>query len=449
MRVLLTTLPSPFLDDDRAFPQLGILYLLSAVKEAGYPVQYLSHPCMGMGGPDGVYYTDKISVDGMSYEPFDIVGISAVTPQGAAARKLLALLKKYQPDRPVIIGGPHATHYYQECLDAGFDRVVVGDGEFWFTSYLRHELLSTQRALKHTMTADQMNSYPPPLREKDYLGNYGHYTLRGRPATSMIVSRGCANKCAFCEDAGTPVRWYTPEHFERQVLDVKAAGFNAVMIYDDLFAISPTKVRPYAEILQKHDVIYRCFTHARSVWQFNDLPKILAGTGCVAVGFGAESMDDAILHDIGKNTTAAMNYLCVERCATAGLNVKSFFMLGLPGETPETAQKIYDFIEENREGWPNLYDFDQVSIFFPFKGTEIGDSLRAGETRFDLKLIDGFTWEEVDATALGAHKAADGKSEHITETRGMTCEQMADWQQRIKSLSKRFDGRELREGVYE
>ncbi len=458
MRVLLTTLPSPFLDDDRAFPQLGILYLLSAAKAAGHDVTYLRHPADSCGdNKQGVYYTDNAVLGGHGYASYDAVAISAVTPQGGQARELLNNLKHPNPmfeptdDKlTVIIGGPHATHYWKECVDAGFDHVIRGDGERWFVNFLEGKVKAERSVYQRTMKAREMNRMPPPLREAEYLQNYGHYTLLGRPATSMIVSRGCGRHCAFCEDGTSPARWYTPEHFEQQVLDVKAAGFEAVMIYDDLFAISSKKVRPYAEILQKHGVIYRCFTHARSVWKDRDLAYVLADTGCVAVGFGAESMDDGILETINKRTTGQMNQYCVDIMQGVGINVKSFFMLGLPGETRESAQKMHDFIERNRSLYPELYDFDQASIFFPFKGTEIGDSLRAGETRYDLKLIDGLTWEEVDRKCLGAHKAADGDSEHITETSGLSCDDLRWCQIQIKKLSKRFeDGRELKEGVYE
>ncbi len=448
MRVLLTTLPSPFLDNDRAFPQLGILYLLSAAKAAGHKVRYVTHPANDLGDKNyNLFYTDKAMLSGAGYGSYDAVAISAVTPQGSQAKELLAGIRSRHPKIKVIIGGPHATHYPEECCKAGFDQVICGDGEYPFLDILVGTRVNLDR---DTLNAHDMNLMPRPLREKEYLQNYGAYQLRGRPATSMIVSRGCANRCAFCEDAGTPAMWYTPERFEEEVLDVKACGFDAVMIYDDLFAISTKKVKPYAEILKKHDVIYRCFTHARSICKDPDLAKTLAGTGCVAVGFGAESMDDGILETINKRTTSEMNYLCVGRCAEQGINVKSFFMLGLPGETHATAQKMYDFIRFHRDQFPRHYDFDTASIYFPFKGTEIGDSLRAGDTRFDLKLVDGLTWEEVDRECLGAHKAAHGESDHITETSGLTCTELTMWQEKLMQLSKRFeDGRELKEGVYE
>lgn len=449
MRTLLTTLPSPFLDNDKAFPALGILYLLAAAKEAGRKIQYLRYPGdIAMHPGYDLYYTDSVTCNGDAYRSFDAVAISAVTPQGLAARKLLLLLKSYKPDRPVAIGGPHATHYGQECLDAGFDYVVAGDGEAAFLLLLEENLGCNYH--QEFLSAAELNAFPPPLREKEYLQNYRAYTIAGRPATTMIASRGCANRCAFCEDAGTPARWYSPEHFERQVLDVKAAGFEAVMIYDDLFAVSAKKVAPYAEILQRHGVIYRCFTHARSICKNPALAPTLARTGCIAVGFGAENMDDGILDNINKRTTGEMNQECVDRCCAHGINVKSFFILGLPGETHETAQKIYDFVKLNREKHPKLYDFDTASIYFPFKGTEIGDSLRAGEDRFDLKLVDGLTWGEVDRRCLGAHKGSGGSSDHITETTELSSADLWAWQEELLGLSKRFKiNRELKEGVYE
>ena len=70
MKVLLTTLPSRFLDDDRTFPQLGILYLLSAAKAVGHKVRYVPHPAMIYPDHD-LHYTDVVAHSAMSYEQYD------------------------------------------------------------------------------------------------------------------------------------------------------------------------------------------------------------------------------------------------------------------------------------------------------------------------------------------------------------------------------------------
>ena len=456
-KTLLLTLDSPFLDSANVFPYLGILYLLSVARSCGLPVTYLddneslSLP-VDARGPQ-VAYTDRFRQHELArYAQFDVIGISCMTPQGAQAYAICRALKKAYPDKLIILGGPHARFYMSECLEHGFDLIVTGDGERIFKELISGDISQLAQKVIHqtentlvlndALSGRQMNRFPIPLRQRPYLEQY-RYSLEGRPATTLVNSRGCPMGCAFCEHRNTLPRWHSVEHFSEEIKDVLACGFNAVMIFDDLFAIHPSRLKPYLEVLKHHHetsgLIFRCFGHADIISKHPQLLKLLCEAGCVEIGIGAESASQTILDAIGKRTTVAQLHHCVNLAARHGIKIKAFFMIGLPGETERTFAMTNDFIQLYRRKYPDHFDFD-LSAFFPYRGTLIGDALRLkpGQTigsgnqqwdlrSFNLRLNPDYSWQTVDSGLMGAYKKRSGASDLVIES--------YDWESQTLLLS--------------
>jgi radical SAM superfamily enzyme YgiQ (UPF0313 family) len=445
-KVLLVALDSPFLDNQYVFPYLGILYLLSVAKSVGMKSQFVdkANPVTEeLIKEFDVFYTDEFDFNRLEdYRHFDLIGISCMTPQGKDAYKVRAALTEKFPDVVTLIGGPHAKHYKTECQNEGFDFVIIGDGERLFENLLRgnqsfiKEKVSPGSNPKSLVLLDdlsevEMNFYPEPFREASYLDKYS-YKIEGLRSTTIINSRGCPMGCVFCEDRRTIGRWFDPDHFEQEIKDILALGIQGIMIFDDLFAISAKKIRPYTDILKKyhhsHGLIYRCFGHAGTMHRNPEMAKLLGESGCVEIGFGAESASQPILDVINKGTKIHQMHSLIEHCVAAGIRVKAFFMIGLPSESEETFQDTYDFIKKYRDLYPSHFDFD-FAAFFPYKGTIVGDCarLKDGETikesrfelhnkSFQIRAIEGLSWSEIDNGVYGAYKKKLGASDIVVET---------------------------------
>ena len=239
-------------------------------------------------------------------------------------------------------------------------------------------------------------------------------------------------RCAFCEDRKTAGKWFSAAHFEREIQNLLELGYKGVMIFDDLFAISENKLKPYADILKKYHLsdglIYRCFGHAKILSLQPQIAEILADSGCIEIGFGAESASQHILDSMFKGTTVQELRNFIDLFIKMGIGVKAFFMIGLPGETESMFLKTYDFLKFYRVKYPELFDFD-LSVFFPYKGTLIGDVVRLppGKTmNFESREIDrsffnlrpkaNLSWEEIDNGCYGAYKKRGGASDIVIET---------------------------------
>lgn len=409
---MLATLDSPFLDDEYVYPYLGVLYLMSVANRFSTEVNY----------------TDNLRMaDVWNY---DVIGISCMTPQGGQAYQICRFLKKEYPHIKVILGGPHPTYYLDECRKEPFDIIVTGDGERIWEKLLTGEIewySDRQRVFHGNLTEEEMNSYPIPYREKSYIDRYS-YDLDGVKATTLTSSRGCPMRCAFCESGGTKSKWYSPEHFEAEIKSIADLGIKGVMIFDDLFALSINKVRPYLEILKRYSMTFRCFGHAKTMTP--ELAGLLAESGCVEVAFGAESASQKILDTVNKRTKVWQNHAFVEYVTAVGMRVKAFLIIGLPGETEETFKKTYDFVRKYRTKYPESFDFD-LTVFFPYKGTVIGDAVRNGGG-FDIRPKRGLSWSDIDGNGYGAYKKKKGTSDIVIETDALSAERIDELQKETK-----------------
>ena len=388
-RVALVSCRSPFLDGDRIYPPLGIMYLDSAIRTAS-PSSHV----------DLIDDFDQIqSRDAVSY---DAIGISIMTPQRADAERIKRLARLFNPRVRTIGGGPHVKHYTNDMQhEGGWDVLVPNDGE---------------RAVLQAIFEDHpphlINDYigksagfsliqpPDRLRHANFLANY-NYSLQGKKSTTMLTARGCPEQCTFCEDSETTVRRTPQATVERELDEMVELGYKGVYIFDDIFAMSPSFVKPIGEALQARGLIYRANGQARYFTKQGDnLAKLMADTGCVEMAFGFESGSQKILDLAQKRTTIKQNYQSVEYAQRHGINVKGFVMLGLPGETWETMQETEAFIRD-----AGMNDF-QLAVYFPYRGTKIRESIEREESIDMILTGDG----------LGAYGQKGGKTETVVRT---------------------------------
>jgi len=434
-RLLLVTLGSPFLNNQLVFPYLGPLYMLSTAKELGARVGIIfSKESKKENINKDIVYLDEVNFLSMEeILSFDYIGISCITPQAVEAYNLLHKIKCQDPKNPkIIIGGPHAKYYYEECRAEGFDYVVVGDGEPFINDFIKNDCVTTYSKI------DSLNTFPVPFREKGHLEKY-RYILDGKPATTIMTARGCPNHCAFCEHGGTKVQRIKVNKFAKEVEDIIFLGFRRIMIFDDIYSLSPDTLKEYSNILRKYylkyNFKYRCFTHAGIVWKYPEVIDILKESGCISVGFGAESASQRILDSVNKNTQVEWMHNLVEKFIKNGIDVKAFFMLNFPGETEEDVSKTIQFIKFYRNKYPYNFFFDLCS-FFPYKGCRIGDSLRKDEKSYGLKLKDKLTWKKVDMGEFGTYKGIGGSSDIITESYDWENEKVLLSEEKIKQIQE-------------
>ena len=416
IKLLLISLRDRFLDSDRVMPPIGIMSLQSYITSKGFSCNI-----------ENDFDFNNTS----KYACYTHFGISCMTPQKDEALDVLYAIKNVFPEKKVIIGGPHPTFYLEDCIKESFDYIVTGDGEFALESILLQKD-NLGRVLNQPVSEKEMNLFPLPYRESNFLKQY-NFDIQGLSASTILTAKGCPMGCRFCEDAGTKVRLYTPERVDRQIEQILKAGYESVMFFDDIFTLSMKRVRELTEVIKRHNIYFRCFGHARSLT--NEMAEMLADAGCIEIGFGAESGAQEILDRIDKRTTVGQNRNFVEVCNKNGIKVKAFILLGLPGENHKTLSKTEDFLSylmehkiSTKAAYALTNDFD-ITVFFPYKGTCLRKMIDECKENIDL------FFSKDPESYIGVYKGRGGYADTVVRTSALSAFDIAQAQ---KSMLEKY-----------
>jgi len=411
---------SIFLDSDRVMPALGPLYLKSFLESKGHKIIVEDSPNLN---------------DLTGLEEYDVLSISCTTPQYYeinGGKELAVRLRKQYPNKKLIIGGAHATYYTKELIEDNlFDHIVVKDGEKAFLDILNGKELP-KVIIYPKLSEEEMNSYPIPWRDKDYLSKY-KYQIEGIDATTAITGKNCPMGCKYCESRRSGISLFSPERVNAEIESIKKTGFNSIMFFDDIFALSEERVKELCNVIRPHNITFRCFGHAKLLSRNKNVIKMLADAGCKEIGFGAESGDQGILNIVDKGNKVDDIFMTTQNILDAGLNVSAFLMIGLPGESKESIRNTERYIETFANNPRFKFDY---SIFFPYKSTYI----REHPEEFDLKIhLDG---------SLGYYKGREGSSECCVSTSHLSREEIIAERDRIlRTYKKNFKGVESKNRV--
>jgi len=358
-------------------PPLGLAYLAGALEAAGVAVKILDLVVIPQ--------TATTLATVMKHFQPDMVGATAVTMTAETAFALIREVKHIAPEVQTVMGGPHVTFSTESTLAAvpELDVIVRGEGEQTLLELLAAHSPASWGTIPGLAFRENGGICRTPRREpeKDLsrLPNparqglpLGRYRTLGMPV-SVTTSRGCPFQCVFCVGrrmVGARVRHRPPLRVVDEMAGLAALGFRQVNLADDLFTANPRHCMAICDELLRRDVTLRWSSFARVDTVSVALLTRMRMAGCHAVSFGIESGSPEILKRARKKITLDQVEAAVAMCRQAGLEAHASFILGLPGETPETLEQTMSFAR--RLGEQGLYY--GFHLLAPFPGTAIGDA---------------------------------------------------------------------------
>lgn len=394
MRVLLINPHYPI--SETPSPPLGLAFLAAALETRGVQVRILDlvvYP----------YHPSQLEALLDQFRPH-MVGVTAVSMNVDHALSLVKDIKKSDPAIITVMGGPHVSFCAVETLRVHpeLDLVVKGEGEATLVE-LSHKL--TRRDQWGTIKGlvyregqriidtgvrpvlEDMEALPMPAR---HLLPLGRYRALGMPV-SMTTSRGCPFKCIFCvgrKMVGSRVRLRAPSSVVDELEYLNSLNFNQINLADDLFtANSQHCLAVCDEILRRGlDVAWTSFARVDTV--SHALLTRMRSAGCHTVSFGVESGNAAMLRRIKKGITLDQVVRAVKMCLRADIAPHASFILGLPGETPETLEETLAFGERLKA----MGVFHGFHVLAPFPGTQIREKAR----QYDLRILS-HDWSDYHA----------------------------------------------------
>ncbi len=206
------------------------------------------------------------------------------------------------------------------------------------------------------------------------------------PYVSLYTTRGCPAQCTFClwpqTLSGHPWRKRSTDDVAREM--AKAKDFwpdvREFFFDDDTFNIQKVRTIELCEKLKPLKLTWSCTSRVTTDYE---TLKAMKEAGCRLLIVGYESGDQQILKNIKKGATIERARQFTKDCHKLGLVVHGDFILGLPGETPDTIRNTIAFAKE--------LDVEtiQVSVAHAYPGTELYDyAVKNGFMVGDNKMVD-------------------------------------------------------------
>lgn len=234
MNIIISTLNAKYIHTS-----LSIRYL-KAYAQPDYDVQLAEYtikdPIMNIVG------------DLYSKKP-DVIGFSCYIWNIEETMKVVAMLKKINPELVIILGGPEVTYDVSEWLDQipGADFIVIGEGEVTFKALLSEiegandykkvgGIAYRQDGKKIIQPQNgkvDLKSLPTPYRLEEDRSDLS------KRVTYIETSRGCPFSCQFClSSIEVGVRYFDREKIKEDIRYLMANGAKTIKFVDRTFNIS-------------------------------------------------------------------------------------------------------------------------------------------------------------------------------------------------------------------
>ena len=193
------------------------------------------------------------------------------------------------------------------------------------------------------------------------------------PYIALYTSRGCPALCTFClwpqTISGHAWRTRSSESVAAEVRRAQELfpDLREIFFDDDTFSWGKRRTLALCEALQPLKQTWSCTSRVHTDYE---TLKAMKEAGCRLLIVGFESGDPQILENIKKGATVEHAYTFMKHCKQLGLTVHGDFIIGLPGETPQTIERTLQFAK------PLDCETIQVSIAHASPGTEFDAYLK-------------------------------------------------------------------------
>jgi p-methyltransferase len=371
----------------------------------------------------------ELMKNALQRRPRAVVFSTTFLPFAAHIDALAAHIKQIAPETVVIAGGIQIwkSYKHRELLESGAMEESIRDavGEHsYFTDPTRPSPVdifvvsptgeqTLAKLLTHLRDGIDYSHLPnlalyrdehwtftqqeaEPVREVSV--NWSQVVLpEGRVYIPVQAGEGCGFQCAFCDFSGLrPIQLRTTESIITEIRTIPPVnGIRRVYFTDDNLFATRERAIALCHALINSGMTIRWRGMIRMSIVTEAIATLMAQSGCLEVLLGIESGATEVLRNMVKATTPEQILRGLQFLSQAGIHTKSTFIVGFPGETPDTLQQTIDLL--------NAYPTDGSAVhrylFFRF-GVLPLSRVASPESRRKFKLRGyGYNWKHATMTS--------------------------------------------------
>lgn len=403
---------------------LGIMYIASALIEAGHEVLLLDMKVEGLGVEEAVRRVVGI-------EP-DILGITAMTYESVCMDELANRVRTEMPEVPIVVGGAHAANEPEKTLsnNPAIDYVCIGEGEITMPELVRTlqegRGVSDVKGLAYRVDGEPVRSEPRPfIRDLDripfpawdlipvkkyFFMERGGIIFHHREFMTVISSRGCPYRCAYCHrNLGKKWRARSAGSVLEEIETlVRGYDIREIEFMDDMFNLSRQRVQELCRLIEEKNLdIKMTFPNGLRADLMDDETLLaLKRAGMYRTMYAVESASPRIQKSIEKNVKLDKARQIIERTVDLGIMTHGAFMLGFPTETEEEMWMTINFAASSKFHTAAFYRV------MPFRGSALYELTRT--QRPDANLDP--TNFEYHSSDINLSEVEEGRVTHLRKT---------------------------------
>ena len=332
---------------------------------------------------------------------YEFLVLFTSTPGFPGDIRLVKKIKEINPKIKIAFVGPHVSVLPERSLKDSpeIDFVVRKEFDYAVYEFAHGKPLPEILGISYLQNGSVVHT--PDRPEVQDLDSLPHVTEIYRrdldvtrynvpfllyPYVSLYTTRGCPAQCTFClwpqTLSGHPWRKRSTDDVAREM--AKAKDFwpevREFFFDDDTFNIQKPRTVELCSKLKPLKLTWSCTSRVTTDYE---TLKAMKDAGCRLLIVGYESGDQQILKNIKKGATIERARQFTKDCHKLGLVIHGDFILGLPGETPDTIRNTIAFAKE--------LDVEtiQVSVAHAYPGTELYDyAVKNGFMVGDNKMVD-------------------------------------------------------------
>jgi radical SAM superfamily enzyme YgiQ (UPF0313 family) len=341
-------------------PNLGLLALAAAAETAHHTTEIYDPKRLLKSGQlqyDSTLY-ERVAAELLAKRP-SAVGFTTLGCSFLFAVNVAAILKRGEPDMPILLGGPHATMLDRPILERfeQFDVIVRHEADETFPFVLEElEFRSFEdipgiswRAFSGP-SGLRFTEGRPKVEDLDSLPivSYEPYPVEDLDLNLLRIEagRGCPFMCTFCSTASFFQRSFRLKSAERLVreLDILHAryGFTEFKLDHDMFTVNRRKVVEFCEAVKGRG--YRWRASARLDCVDKELLEKMAESGCASLYFGIETGSVRLQEICKKHLDLNLVRPMLDVAHAVGIETTASLITGYPEEEERDQDDTLDML---------------------------------------------------------------------------------------------------------
>ncbi|MEZ5538537.1 MAG: radical SAM protein [Pseudomonadales bacterium] len=348
-------------------PQMGILYLTSAIRERFQ--QHVDIRILDMK-------LEQMPAENLlpllkEFQP-DVVGMSALNYEAQASYRIAKVVKAFNKKIVTVVGGPFALNAAEKILqeEENIDWVFEGPADRVFPEalvrlVLKQELDVDLPGFSHRLANGQLHiaksrdfvqdldTLPMPAWDLVDFDRYAKHpnhaaNLKGKRYSPLFTSRGCPYLCSYCHDIFT--KRFVYHSAERVIAEIEHLytnyGVNEFHIEDDIFNLHKPRVHEImGEVARRWPgkMKFAFPNGLRGDIIDQEIVDVMCDAGAYAASIAIETVTPRLQRLVEKNLDVEKAHHAIKMFTDRGLQVTAAFMLGFPTETKEEIKASIDF----------------------------------------------------------------------------------------------------------